>query len=320
VTSWSDNFDDGVINTQKWTVTKPAGTDVKEESGRLKLMWTTGTGSPFLMSTGTLDMSSGKSVKINNVGASTNGEMWLYITTGTVYPYDYYLIVKQISTNNIYAKKAINHVESIVKQDTSSTVPGILELKHTTDGKIEWYCDGRLIFSEAWQQTTNSLYVKFGGYWGLANNPITLELDDFVYSGDAPPQTGSLNVKGYYNGVAIDMTNVYYKDPNGITSTPMSVSASGYTWTGLTVLGSYTVYGTYQGTTKQVSVSVVAGQTAYAQLVFAGELPDGDPLKWLKDFLNDPTVKNGMLFGGAAFTGVGFVTLVYPKKKRYAFF
>ena len=317
VTSWSDNFNDGVIDTQRWTVTKPAGTDIKEEGGRLKLIWTTGTGSPFYMSTGTLDMASGKSVKINNVGSSANGEMWLYITTGTVYPFDYYLLVKQISTNKIFCKKSINHVESTVKQDTFSTVGGTLELKHTTDGKIEWYCDGRLIFSEAWQQTTNSLYVKFGGYWGQANYPITLELDDFVYSGDGtPPQTGSLNVKGYYDGVAVAMTNVYYA-MDGSTSTPMSVPASGYTWSALAV-GSYTVYGTYQGTTKQTTVSVVAGP-AYAQLVFAGE-PPPDPLKWLKDILNDPMVKNGMLFGGAGLVGIGFVTLVYPKKKRYAFF
>jgi hypothetical protein len=61
--------------------------------------------------------------------------------------------------------------------------------------------------------------------------------------------------------------------------------------------------------------SVSAGQTAYAILDFGGPLPDVDPLQWIKDLLNDSLVRSGMMLGGAGMVGLGFIVLIFPKKK-----
>ena len=85
--------------------------------------------------------------------------------------------------------------------------------------------------------------------------------------GKTDNNTGSLFISGYYNGELVNLTEVYYRGPEG--SIKINVSASGYVWYHL-LPGSYTVYGTFNGTEKSTSTVVTAGQVTYAQLDYGG--------------------------------------------------
>ncbi len=82
--------------------------------------------------------------------------------------------------------------------------------------------------------------------------------------------TGTLHVTGYYNGTAVNCTNVYYQGPR--SSTPINISESGYTWPYIPP-GIYTVYGTFNETQSSVTVNVTKQKTSYAQLNFGGAPP-----------------------------------------------
>lgn len=80
--------------------------------------------------------------------------------------------------------------------------------------------------------------------------------------------TGNLNVVGYFNGTAVNCSNVYYLGPHG-ASPAVNTSGCGYTWRGL-YPGQYTVYGTGNLTTASTTVDVAAQETTYAQLDLGG--------------------------------------------------
>jgi hypothetical protein len=138
-----------------------------------------------------------------------------------------------------------------------------------------------------------------------------------LQGGTSPPDTGNLRVIGYADGTAVQFS-AYYIGPSGQGPT-VTVPASGYTWSNLAP-GTYTVYGTYNSIQKNQQVTVVAGQTASATLTFAGTPPQETPdfLKWIKDLLNNATVKSLMLIGGVGMAGLGVIGLVMPGKKSYS--
>jgi hypothetical protein len=263
VTSWSDNFDDNSIDMQRWTIVQSVGTQVREENQRLRLLWTSAAGTDGLCTTSALNLDS-YYVKID-VLTFNGGEVVIRMSTGTTWPFDYYMIVKQYATSKLLCRKGVGGVESIPHQEAFTQAQGSLELR-AANGQIEWYNNDVLVYSETYSLASKNLWVAIYGYFGVAS-ANTIELDNFVYSGDGAPQTGDLNVKGYYDGNPVAITNVYYHAPDGSTSTPIDVPASGYTWSAL-VVGSYTVYGTYQGTTNNTSVTISAGQITYAELDF----------------------------------------------------
>jgi hypothetical protein len=85
--------------------------------------------------------------------------------------------------------------------------------------------------------------------------------------GKTDNNTGSLFISGYYNGELVNLTEVYYRGPEG--STKINVSASGYIWYHL-LPGTYTIFGTFNGTEKSTDAEVNPGQVTYAQLDYGG--------------------------------------------------
>jgi len=85
--------------------------------------------------------------------------------------------------------------------------------------------------------------------------------------------TGNLYVIGYYNGTAVNCTEVYFQGPEG--SPHINISASGHVWYNL-LPGSYTVYGTYETIETSANAIVQAENVTYAQLDF-GEAPPPPP-------------------------------------------
>ncbi len=85
--------------------------------------------------------------------------------------------------------------------------------------------------------------------------------------GKTDNNTGSLFLSGYYDGELVNLTEVYYRGPEG--SIKINVSASGHVWYHL-LPGSYTVYGTFNGTEKSTDAVVTAGQVTYVQLDYGG--------------------------------------------------
>jgi hypothetical protein len=85
--------------------------------------------------------------------------------------------------------------------------------------------------------------------------------------GKTDNNTGSLFISGYYDGELVNLTEVYYRGPEG--STKINVSASGQIWYHL-LPGTYTIFGTFNGTEKSTDAVVIAGQVTYAQLDYGG--------------------------------------------------
>ncbi len=79
--------------------------------------------------------------------------------------------------------------------------------------------------------------------------------------------TGILFISGYYDGELVNLTEVYYRGPEG--STKVNVSASGHIWYHL-LPGTYTIFGTFNGTEKNTDAVISPGEVTYAQLDFGG--------------------------------------------------
>jgi hypothetical protein len=126
------------------------------------------------------------------------------------------------------------------------------------------------------------------------------------------PTTGNLQVKGYANQIAVQFS-AYYVGPSGQGPT-VTVPASGYNWSSLAP-GTYTVYGTYNDILKNQQVTVVVGQTASATLTFSGTPPPPDIISMIKDFFNNPTVRQLMLIGGLLTTAICGIIFIVPKKR-----
>ncbi|MFX0150859.1 MAG: hypothetical protein ACFFAJ_08775 [Candidatus Hodarchaeota archaeon] len=88
--------------------------------------------------------------------------------------------------------------------------------------------------------------------------------------GKTVKNTGSLFVAGYYNGILVNCTSVYYRGPEG--SPKVNISESGYIWYNI-LPGSYTVFGTYNGIESSTSVVVEPENVTYAQIDFGGLPP-----------------------------------------------
>ncbi|MFX0091408.1 MAG: dockerin type I domain-containing protein [Candidatus Hodarchaeota archaeon] len=82
--------------------------------------------------------------------------------------------------------------------------------------------------------------------------------------------TGNLYVAGYYNGMAINCTNVYFRGPEG--SAKMNISESGHVWYSV-LPGNYTVFGTYNGIERNTTAIVEPKKVTYAQIDFGGLPP-----------------------------------------------
>ncbi len=85
--------------------------------------------------------------------------------------------------------------------------------------------------------------------------------------GKTDNNTGSLFLSGYYNGELVNLTDVYYRGPEGSTKT--NVTESGYVWYHL-LPGPYTIFGTFNGTEKSTDAIVKPGEVVYAQLDYGG--------------------------------------------------
>lgn len=79
--------------------------------------------------------------------------------------------------------------------------------------------------------------------------------------------TGSLYIAGYYNGELVNCTDVFYAGPED--SLPVNTTAAGRVWYYL-LPGEYRINGTYDGIEKSTNITVLQGQTVYAQLDFEG--------------------------------------------------
>ncbi|MFW9962509.1 MAG: hypothetical protein ACFFCX_03035 [Candidatus Sifarchaeia archaeon] len=88
--------------------------------------------------------------------------------------------------------------------------------------------------------------------------------------GKTENNTGSLFISGYYEGELVNLTEVYYRGPEGSNKT--SVSAVGHIWYHL-LPGTYTIFGTFNGTEKSTDAVVNPGEVTYAQLDFGGVPP-----------------------------------------------
>lgn len=85
--------------------------------------------------------------------------------------------------------------------------------------------------------------------------------------GKTDNNTGSLFISGYYDGELVNFTEVYYRGPEG--SSKINVSASGHIWYHI-LPGTYTVFGTFNGTEKSTSAVISPGEVTYTQLDFGG--------------------------------------------------
>jgi archaellum component FlaG (FlaF/FlaG flagellin family) len=85
--------------------------------------------------------------------------------------------------------------------------------------------------------------------------------------GKTDNNTGSLFISGYYDAELVNLTEVYYRGPEG--SPKINVSAPGYIWYHL-LPGTYTIFGSFNGTEKSTDAVVNPGQVAYAQLDYGG--------------------------------------------------
>ncbi|MFX1559315.1 MAG: hypothetical protein ACFFBL_01885 [Promethearchaeota archaeon] len=85
--------------------------------------------------------------------------------------------------------------------------------------------------------------------------------------GKTENNTGSLFISGYYDSELVNLTEVYYRGPEGSTKT--NVSAVGHIWYHL-LPGTYTIFGTFNGTEKSTDAVVNPGEVTYAQLDYGG--------------------------------------------------
>ncbi|MFW9810440.1 MAG: hypothetical protein ACFFE6_13760 [Candidatus Thorarchaeota archaeon] len=85
--------------------------------------------------------------------------------------------------------------------------------------------------------------------------------------GKTENNTGILFISGYYDGELVNLTEVYYRGPEG--STKENVSASGHVWYHL-LPGTYTVFGTFNQSELSTDATISPGEVTYAQLDFGG--------------------------------------------------
>ncbi|MFW9992315.1 MAG: hypothetical protein ACFFD4_09735 [Candidatus Odinarchaeota archaeon] len=88
--------------------------------------------------------------------------------------------------------------------------------------------------------------------------------------GKSVNNTGSLYVVGYYDGLPVNCTGVFFRGPEG--SPKINISESGYVWYNV-LPGSYAVNGTYNGTERSEEVVVNPGKITYTELDFGGKPP-----------------------------------------------
>ncbi|MFX0061277.1 MAG: dockerin type I domain-containing protein [Candidatus Hermodarchaeota archaeon] len=88
--------------------------------------------------------------------------------------------------------------------------------------------------------------------------------------GKTTNNTGNLYVAGYYDGITVNCTNVYFRGPEG--SAKMNISESGHVWYHV-LPGIYTVFGSYNGIEKNTMVIVEPKKVTYAQIDFGGLPP-----------------------------------------------
>jgi len=85
--------------------------------------------------------------------------------------------------------------------------------------------------------------------------------------GKTENNTGILFASGYYDGELVNLTDVYYRGPEG--SSKINVSDSGHVWYHL-LPGTYTVFGTFNGIEKNTTAVLSPGEVAFVQLEFGG--------------------------------------------------
>ena len=120
--------------------------------------------------------------------------------------------------------------------------------------------------------------------------------------------TGTITASATYNGGTVS-ANVYVKQGattmyTGVAGQPITVQA-----------GSYTVECVYSGQTLSQPVTVVAGGSYYPPFAFTSS-PPFDPLAqivaFVRQMLNDPTVRTGTIAIGGLLTAVSAIMLFYP--------
>lgn len=208
-------------------------------------------------------------------------------------------------------------IESDQKSYTQST--GSLKIEISSSGELTFIGDGITLGTMTFADTgwtSKILYV--GIRCGVDQNLYgDLGVDNLVVAAGSnpPPNTGNLQVIGYYDSIAVTCT-ASYTGPTSGSST--SVPATGYTWTNLPI-GSYTVTGVYTGITKTGQASVTSGQTVTVQLNFGGSNPppinNTNIFQWLIDLFNDATTKVIMLISGVGLAGIGAIGLLMPSRR-----
>ncbi|MFX1369611.1 MAG: hypothetical protein ACFFAY_13525 [Promethearchaeota archaeon] len=88
--------------------------------------------------------------------------------------------------------------------------------------------------------------------------------------GKTENNTGTLFISGYYDGELVNLTEVYYRGPEG--SSMVNVTESGYAWYHL-VPGVYSVFGTFNGSEMSAEATVLPKQVTFVQLDFGGTSP-----------------------------------------------
>lgn len=316
--SWSDDFNDNVIDTAKWQVKMTTSCTVAETSQLLRMSVATGVGRGLLISK--LASSFEDATVSIRVVATQNSEAHLGLSVSpdlalSEYAIDVYYILIQARTSQsqLFIQRRVSGVEKTMYTGSLTTVTGSLKISVST-GTIKFLYNDVVMYSEPFALSSKTVYPYIQGIFGVGTAAQT-DVDDFVLtvSGTPPPGTGNLQVMGYADQTGVQFL-AYYVGPSGQSPT-VTVPNSGYMWANIAT-GSYTVYGTYNGIQKNQQVTVVAGQTATATLTFSGTPPLETPdfLKWIKDTLNNPIVKNIMLLSGVGMCGVGLIVLVWPTK------
>jgi sucrose-6-phosphate hydrolase SacC (GH32 family) len=148
------------------------------------------------------------------------------------------------------------------QESSTSPSPCIPTVPGTWESQIVAHSDFEIV--------NGVTYIYYDAYDG-----VNWQLGRAQFVLTPQPDKGGIHVYGKVYagdpGTPVECSDVYYRDSSGYTSTPISIPSSGYIWSDLTP-GTYSIYGTYQETTRSVTVTVVAGQTAGAELAF-GSVP-----------------------------------------------
>lgn len=330
---FTDTFNDGSMDTTRWEVMSVGGQTVNEQSGQLQIN-PDGSGQQCggYVTKDAYDLSNGGTITVDLIKVRQTTRLVaavLEIATHKITSSrndmidDHYRIQVDAET---YVKVLKRISGLTTKIGERNAVPSQLRII-VSDGSISlgahYYGAWHEVGTEPCGMALRSVYVYLLSGYSTTNNIGEVSFDNFMLtSGGGPPPSdkGDLNVKGYYDGVAVSCTDVYYIGSSG-SSSPITVIADGHTWYSIAV-GSYTVYGSYQGTKTSDSVSVQSGKTVYAQLDFGGSPPpppngDGDFFEWINQIFTNPTVKSVLLIGGIGLAGIGFIGLVIPRRRTY---